>query len=36
MMDELLYQADETSNVLPVRRIEHLKCLVDTSIVKVL
>jgi len=33
--DELSYQADERSNVLPVTRIEHLQCLVDTSKVEV-
>jgi len=33
--DELSYQADETSNVLPVTRIEHLQCLADTSNVEV-
>jgi len=35
-MDELAFQDDETSNVLLVRRIEHLECLADTSIIKVL
>ena len=34
--DELSYQAEETSNVLPVTRIEHLQCLSDTSNVEVL
>jgi len=34
--NELPYQADETSNVLPVTRIEHLQCLADTSIVEVI
>ena len=34
--DELSYQADETSNVLPVTIIEHLECLTNTSNVEVL
>jgi len=34
--DELSYQADETSNVLLVRKIEHLECLAETSNVEVL
>jgi len=33
--DELPYQANEMSNVLPVTRIEHLQCLANTSNVEV-
>jgi len=34
--DELANQVDETSNVLPITRSEHLECLTDTSNVEVL
>jgi len=34
--DELSYQVDETSNVLPVTRIEHLERFADTTNVEVL
>ena len=33
--DELPYQAEETSNVLAITRIEHLQCLADTFNVEV-